>query len=255
MEKINLIAHRGGYKESNTKENSKEAIKYAVSKDYIDGVEFDVRVTKDDKIVLIHNASIKFDNKRYKVSNTSYEKLNDIYLKLYHTKLNTLDEILYIIPKEKLVFLEIKNIESRDEKKHLELIYHTLRKYPTKKIVVISFISRYLKYFSLKGYDTCFLLNIKSRYLRFSMYFSLYLDFYLKIISMNKIMVQKKNCNKILKSNKCLGIYTLNSAKDVDKIFKKIGIEVIRKYQDKIYITTNNPKEIYERIQLLDESN
>ena len=54
MEKIHLIAHRGGYKESNTRENSIKAIKYAVSKDYITGVEFDVRITKDNKIILFH---------------------------------------------------------------------------------------------------------------------------------------------------------------------------------------------------------
>ena len=63
MNKIKLIAHRGGYKQSNTRENSIEAIKYATSKEYIDGVEFDVRVTSDNKLVVFHDFRIKYNNK------------------------------------------------------------------------------------------------------------------------------------------------------------------------------------------------
>ena len=48
-----LISHRGYI--SKYPENSLEGIKYAFNLSEIDGVEFDVRITKDRKFVLIHD--------------------------------------------------------------------------------------------------------------------------------------------------------------------------------------------------------
>ena len=53
-----LIAHRGN--NNDLRENSKEAILSALNQPYIDGVEFDVRMTKDKKIVIIHDSLINF---------------------------------------------------------------------------------------------------------------------------------------------------------------------------------------------------
>lgn len=52
-----LISHRG-LDNHTYSENSLKAIENVLSKDYIDGVEFDVRITKDKKIVLIHDPII-----------------------------------------------------------------------------------------------------------------------------------------------------------------------------------------------------
>lgn len=255
MNQIKVIAHRGGYKESHTRENSKEAILYAISKDYVDGVEFDIRITKDKKIVLIHNSSIKYHNKRYKVAHTNYQTLNEIYFKIYHTKLITLEEILAFIPKNKLIFLEIKSISKGLEKENLKLIDHTLRKYPSKKITLLSFLYKYLKYFNEKGYSTCLLISRNSKFFELKTYFKIYLTLYLSMISIHKSMVHKRLVSKILKSNKKLGIYTIEKSEEIDHIFKNIGIEMIKKYQNKIYITTQNPRQIAERIQMIDEEN
>lgn len=55
---MKIISHRGnGF---NFKSNTKEAILYSLNIDYIDGVEFDVRITKDKKIVIIHDPVINF---------------------------------------------------------------------------------------------------------------------------------------------------------------------------------------------------
>ena len=67
-------------------------------------------------------------------------------------------------------------------------------------------------------------------------------------------MVNSKNSKMILKSNKNYGIYTIDNSDEVDKLFKEIGIDVIKKYKNKIYITTTNPKLIYERIEELNET-
>ena len=51
-----IFAHRGF--SSYYPENSLEAIKESLKYDYIDGIEIDIRMTKDEKFVLIHNSSI-----------------------------------------------------------------------------------------------------------------------------------------------------------------------------------------------------
>ena len=54
-----LIAHRGN-NDHGFSENSKKAILNSLKEEYIDGVEFDVHITKDNKIVLIHDCVIDF---------------------------------------------------------------------------------------------------------------------------------------------------------------------------------------------------
>lgn len=246
MKNIKIIAHRGGYKESNTKENSKESIQYALTKNYIDGIEFDIRITKDNEIILIHDYSIKYQNKRYIVSKTNFKKLSDIYLKKFKVKLNKLEEILYIIPKNKIIFLEIKNYYIKNYYKYLELIYNIIKKYPTKKIIIISFFYRYLKYFKSKGYDTNLLLNNKSKLFEINASFKLYLNLNINIISLDKKMINNRISKSIIKNNKILGIYTIFKAKELNYILNKIDRKIISK--NKIFITTTNPKDIYERI-------
>ena len=55
MDKI--IAHRGIYN-NKIKENTYLAIFNAFNNKYIYGVEFDIRLTKDNKIVIIHDKTI-----------------------------------------------------------------------------------------------------------------------------------------------------------------------------------------------------
>ena len=73
-----FIAHRGN---DNHKylENTKEAVIYCLTKDYIDGIEIDIRVTKDKEFVVIHNMLMD------KVSNGT-EFVKDKTLKVYNLK-------------------------------------------------------------------------------------------------------------------------------------------------------------------------
>ena len=50
---MRIISHRGS-NVSNYKPNTKQALLTALSIDFIDGIEFDIRITKDKKIVIIH---------------------------------------------------------------------------------------------------------------------------------------------------------------------------------------------------------
>ena len=54
---FNLIAHRGNNNHQYP-ENSLDAILSSLNEEYIKGVEFDVRMTKDKKVVVIHDFTI-----------------------------------------------------------------------------------------------------------------------------------------------------------------------------------------------------
>ena len=70
-----ILAHRGYYQAANGAENSMQAIE-AAYKAGIDGVEIDVRATKDDSLVLVHDAT--FGGKD--IANSTYEELAKIHL-------------------------------------------------------------------------------------------------------------------------------------------------------------------------------
>lgn len=56
MSNIKIIGHRGN--QGFATENSKDAILNCSSNENIDGTEFDIRPTKDDKIVIMHNENV-----------------------------------------------------------------------------------------------------------------------------------------------------------------------------------------------------
>lgn len=79
-DEIDIAAHRGF--SSLEVENSLDSIGLAASKDYIDYIEMDAILTKDNHIVLSHNDEIKLENnKTIKISDTNYEDLAKYTLK------------------------------------------------------------------------------------------------------------------------------------------------------------------------------
>ncbi len=69
------IAHRG-YKTSSIKENTMEAFKNAANNEF-SGIEFDVRKTKDGKLVVVHDASIdRVSNGHGFVRDLTYDELS-----------------------------------------------------------------------------------------------------------------------------------------------------------------------------------
>ena len=120
-----LIAHRG--LTSLAKENTLEAFNLALEKDYA-GFECDVRPSKDQKLVIYHNPLYKNNL----VINTGYKKMQKDNIPL-------LGDVLKI-KTDKIIVIDIKypflDIQEFHEK---------LRKYPEKKIYVISFYDNVIK--------------------------------------------------------------------------------------------------------------
>lgn len=167
---MKIISHRGsGFKYKN---NTKEAILYLLNIDYIDGVEFDVRITKDKKIVIIHDPIINFvSNGRGIVKNMNYKELlkYNFGSKQNPSKICLLDELLASVNNKKIILIEIKE-ETDDYKDIVDIVYNIISKYDL-NIYIASFNYELIKYFKTK-YNKCGLiiglgLNTKKLYNHF----------------------------------------------------------------------------------------
>lgn len=130
-----LISHRGNNKHKYI-ENTYEAINSSLKEKYIDGVEFDIRKTKDNKFVLSHSMF----NKEKIIENN---KLKDL-------KLEELENTLKKIKTNKIIIIDLK-YERFKYKKYAYYLNKILKKYKYLNIYLCSF-----------NYDL--ILYIKKRY-------------------------------------------------------------------------------------------
>ncbi len=97
--KVLDLAHRG-YALKN-EESTIKAFKYAINQN-TDGLEFDIRQTKDNIIIVTHNHKINIFNK--KVEELDYNKIKK------HTNIPTFKEVVQLAKKhDKMIWVEIKD--------------------------------------------------------------------------------------------------------------------------------------------------
>lgn len=112
---MKIIAHRGN--DGIHLENSMESILNSLSIIYIDGVEFDIRHTKDYDFVIHHDPFYK----GYYIEKTRLSVLQK-------KGLNSLDEVLRNVNSDKILMIEIKE-ESSKFKYMLIKLHKILKKY------------------------------------------------------------------------------------------------------------------------------
>lgn len=118
-----IISHRGN-DNHNYKENTLEAIKNTLNNNYVDGVEFDIRITKDNKFVLSHSPIYKEEL----IKNKKQKEL----------KLTELNNLLKKIKTNKIILIDIK-YELFDYKKIAFYLNKILKKYKKLNIYICSF--------------------------------------------------------------------------------------------------------------------
>lgn len=189
---MKYIIHRG-ITSKDIKENSYTAIKKAIKDKESIGVEFDIRLTKDHKIVLSHNSLINLNV----IEETNYSDL------IKNNYLTTLDKILDI-DTNKIFLIDIKT--NNNYKVFRDILMNTLNKY-NKNIYLASFdknIIRYIKSKYKKGIIT--LLYKRNNY-----------DFIItnyKLISNNKI--------KKIKDKKIF-LWTIHNNNELEEIKNKFS--------------------------------
>ena len=188
-----LISHRG-LDNHTYSENSLKAIENALSKDYINGVEFDVRITKDNKIVLIHDPVIDL------ISNGSgiikYMTLKDLQKYKYgisKESIITLDDLLSIIHTNKIILIELKEFGND----FIDLVEETIKIISNYNlnIYISSFNYKLLNYIKSKYRDVkCGLIigyGLNIMYLRNNFDFNIVSYHYCKRISNDKLTLIK----------------------------------------------------------------
>lgn len=201
---MNFIAHRGNDNHEFI-ENTKEALIECLNSDYISGVEFDIRITKDRKIVIYHNMLIlDNENKPYRISNKTLKELKNI-----NSDISTLEEFLDKIKTPKILLIEIK--EERDDFDiFIITLFNILKKYRYLNIYICSFNYKLIrkiksKYSSYKcGLIIGYLMNTKN--------IDENLDFFL----------YSYNYVDLINYNKEIFIFTINKKEKLDKVKEKV---------------------------------
>jgi glycerophosphoryl diester phosphodiesterase len=108
-----IIAHRG--ESYDAPENTLASINLAWKRD-AEAVEIDVRLTKDEKIIVIHDKTTLRTGKKFKkILTSNYDELKIIDVgrfkgaKWKNEKIPLLDEVIDTIPDNKILFIEIKS--------------------------------------------------------------------------------------------------------------------------------------------------
>lgn len=225
MNMKNLIAHRG-VNNLDFGENTKEAIVNSLKNSYIKGVEIDARITKDNKIVVIHDMTIN------RTSNGSgfVSKMNLRDLRKYNfgtdkhfSKISTLKEILKVIDKDKIVLIEIK-YEGNDDNRYIKYFYRSVKPFLNKNIYIMSFNGKLVR-------------KLKEKYpfLKCGILISYIINASFIDDNMDFIAISSYSVNKVKNINKPIFVWALNS--------KKKYLELLDKMSSNTYYIVDVPKD------------
>lgn len=108
-----LYAHRGFHdNKTDAPENSAKAMRLAVENGY--GIELDVQLTKDEKVVVFHDATLKrVCGVDAKVNSMTYEELQALRLLNSEEKIPLFSDVLKIIDGKVPLIMEVKMVDSK----------------------------------------------------------------------------------------------------------------------------------------------
>lgn len=190
---MKYIIHRG-ITSKNNKENSYSAVKMAILDSTSLGVEIDIRLTKDNIIVLSHSSII---NTNY-IENMTYKEI------IKYKYLTTLDRILDINT-NKIILIDIK--VNNNYKVFGDILLNTINNL-NKNIYLMSFNKKIIKYLYNK---TSYPMGIISFFYRKNKY---------SIAVLNNKTIKDKVLKKI--NNKEVFLWTFNDTKEIKNISKNI---------------------------------
>ena len=233
---MKIFAHRGasGYAPENTLSAIKKAIEMKA-----DGIEIDIQLTKDGKIVVIHDWKVdRTTTGRGFVYELDFGYIRSLDAGQWYTKdfigevVPTLEEVLDILPNDMMLNIEIKDTarkHSNIEEKMLEI----LKKYPEKfdNIIVSSFHHDKIKKLQKLEPKLKLALLTDSEFIEIEKYLSTNgLNSYsyhpeINLISKKDIEILHKNGIKVF-------AWTVNKEEDLDYLVK-LGVDgVITNYPD-----------------------
>lgn len=230
-----FVAHRGLHSSTIT-ENSIEAIELGSKVKYLDGVEFDVRLSKDNKVVVIHDKTIdRVSNGVGTVANMTLRQLRKYNYgsDVAPSTISTLDEVLDVITPGSLLIIELKDEDKRNNLLVTEVL-KILDKYPNLNIWLKSFSSQIVDLLqNASKYPTGILVDKTSTK-------ELLKDTY--FYSISKHVIDKNIVKNLIKRDKIIMIWTVDTKEELNNLKKTLG-----EYIDDIYIISNNPLSLLDK--------
>ena len=209
---MNFIAHRA--LDNNYKENTMEAILDCITKLYIKGIEIDIRLTKDNNLVIIHDSTINRTSDGYEfVKNMKLKQLKkyNFGTKEIFSKIPTLKEVLMVYPNNKILLIEIKC--TKNEKHFLKIFCKTIKKYQNKNIYVMSFNKKIIELLKKESLNIrCGILLVRITNKK-------------ELSKFDFIAISSYSINEVKNFNKTLFIWAINNVKRYYEIKKELSEE------------------------------
>ena len=121
-----IIAHRGVHNNKDIPENSLLAFNKAIDNNY--AIEFDIEITKDDKLIIHHDDNLKrMTGINKNVEELTYDEIRNLYLLDTFEKIPTLSDALSLVNGKVLLDIEIKSTKKRS--KVIDLVLKELDNY------------------------------------------------------------------------------------------------------------------------------
>jgi glycerophosphoryl diester phosphodiesterase len=259
---ISIVAHRG--LSSMEVGNTKEAITKSTDKDYLSGIEFDVRLTNDGEVVLSHGDSVKDENNDVKsISNSTLQELREMKLKMVNKnflttvedlfsltnmsciriqrahELNkktgtivTLDETMDIVDSKKKMYIELKFNDNYDELS--SKVVKVLKEHPDTDFIIqcnnYENLKRMQQMYPSYKYQIIIHREDELSYLNED-----FDGYSIKYNLVNYDIVKDK-----INEGKEISVWTVNDLNDFDDITNEIG-----KYKDNVNYITDYPDCLY----------
>ena len=268
----NVVAHRGF--SSMFVENSKEAILEAFNCDCVDVVEIDVRMTKDNKIVVIHDSyinllsngcgkvetktlkeleSYKYTQKQIKnlslidsiTTNPDGNLIRERYIENENnnSSIITLENLLTEIDNNKTLIIDIKFNENENDM--IENLNEILINYNNLNIKLQSCNEEALTKMKEKYPNYNYQLIIsKQKQLK-------YLELDYNSFAIKETLITNDLVNEQLKKGNTIMIWTINDYKEYQKLYSELGnniekVNIITNYPDEMCYINNNQNKVKE---------
>ena len=225
------VAHRGLWNKD-ISENSLKAFKRAIDNNF--AIEFDVHLTRDNELVVIHDEDLKrLTGKEGIVEHLTLKELQENYSLLDGQKIPSLIEVLDLINEQVPCLVELKVYEKNYKplsKRFLEVIMPKIK--DKKNFVFISFDPRSL--WPLKGNGVMRLLLVAKGY-----------EY---VYNLFRHSVEGVDIEQVLLENKRFQKYHKRHVVNVWTIQSKEQLEKVKPYVDTVTFDTLDPSIIKENL-------